>query len=103
VVVLDPPKLAPSRKALPRALPKYTRLNQAAMRVVRPGGLLLTCSCSSAVTTSNGELLNVIKAAAAAEGREVSLLAESGAAVDHPVSLAYPESAYLTALLLSVT
>ncbi|CAI5494269.1 unnamed protein product, partial [Closterium sp. Naga37s-1] len=50
LVVLDPPKLAPTRKALPRALHRYRRLNSLALRLVAPGGLLMTCSCSGAVS-----------------------------------------------------
>lgn len=53
-VVLDPPKLAPSRKDLDRAARKYTRLNCLALRLVRRGGVLLTCSCSGAVTQVEG-------------------------------------------------
>lgn len=53
LVVLDPPKLAPNRKSLQRAMGKYQRLNTAAMQLVRPGGLLMTCSCSGAMTQSD--------------------------------------------------
>ena len=60
VVVLDPPKLAPNRKALPRAAGKYKRLNTAAMRLVKSGGLLMTCSCSGAMTQS-GDFLPMLK------------------------------------------
>jgi 23S rRNA G2069 N7-methylase RlmK/C1962 C5-methylase RlmI len=49
VIVLDPPKLAPSRKHLKAAANKYTSLNTDAMRMLKPGGLLMTCSCSGAV------------------------------------------------------
>ena len=49
-VVLDPPKLAPSKKDLGRAARKYIRLNSLAIQLVRRGGVLLTCSCSGAVT-----------------------------------------------------
>jgi hypothetical protein len=52
VVVLDPPKLAPSKKVLDRAAAKYRKLNALAMQLVTPGGLLMTCSCSGAMTQS---------------------------------------------------
>lgn len=52
VVVLDPPKLAPSRASLQRATAKYRALNQAALKLVAPGGLLMTCTCSGAMTQS---------------------------------------------------
>ena len=60
IIILDPPKLAPNRKALPRATGKYQRLNTAAMRLVKPGGLLMTCSCSGAMTQS-GEFMSMLK------------------------------------------
>lgn len=56
LVVLDPPKLAPGKKAMVRATRQYTAYNAAAMRLVAPGGLLMTCSCSGAMTQSDGFL-----------------------------------------------
>lgn len=61
LVVFDPPKLAPNRKSLPRATHKYRRLNAQAMRLVAPGGLLMTCSCSGAMSQS-GEFLPMLQA-----------------------------------------
>lgn len=60
IVVLDPPKLAPNRKVLQRAMTKYKNLNSTAMRLIKPGGLLMTCSCSGAMTQS-GSFLSVIQ------------------------------------------
>ena len=102
LIILDPPKLAPSAKALPKALRKYKKLNRDALRLLRPGGVLLTCTCSGAVTKS-GKLPDVVKQAAIEAGREVRWLQTLGAAPDHPVNLAYEEGgAYLTAGLVSV-
>ena len=101
VVVLDPPKLAPNRGALAPATGKYRRLNELALGVVRSGGLLLTCSCSGAMTQSGG-FGRVVAEAAAAADRQVTLLGSFGAAPDHPLNPAYPEGAYLTALLYRV-
>ena len=56
LVFADPPKLAPNRQALEAASRKYTLLNAAAMRLLKPGGLLMTCSCSGAVTQGTGLL-----------------------------------------------
>lgn len=56
----DPPKLAPNKRALERAKQKYVKLNAAAMRLVAPGGLLMTCSCSGAVAQTDG-LLPLVK------------------------------------------
>ncbi|KAK9787851.1 hypothetical protein WJX73_008753 [Symbiochloris irregularis] len=101
IVILDPPKLAPNRKALPRATGKYQRWNASAMRLVRPGGLLMTCSCSGAMTQSK-EFLTMIKAAAIAANRRVTVLRQVGAGPDHPLDPCYPEGEYLTNVLLCV-
>ena len=103
LVILDPPKLAPSRQHLRGALRKYTALNAAALSVLNPkGGLLLTCSCSSAVTTTKDQLLEVVKGAASQRGKQISLLRTGGAALDHVISPHCLESSYLTSLLLAV-
>jgi len=103
IVILDPPKLAPSReqKALARAEAKYRALNQKAVQVVAPGGLLLSCTCSAAMTQS-GRFQTVLGAAAASTGRSLTVLRTSQAAPDHPVSPACPEAAYLTAVLARI-
>jgi 23S rRNA G2069 N7-methylase RlmK/C1962 C5-methylase RlmI len=102
VVVLDPPKLAPSRRDLERALRKYRHLNAAALRAVRPGGFLVTHSCSGAVARAPSLLQAVVCAAAASCGRQVTLVREAGAAADHPLHAAYPEGRYLTSLTFRV-
>lgn len=103
VVVLDPPKLAPSRRreALAKAERKYMALNEAALRLVAPGGILLTCTCSAAMTQS-GRFIRMVKAAAFGAERDLAVLQTSQAAPDHPVSPACPEAAYLTAVLARV-
>lgn len=101
VVVLDPPKLAPNRGSLPRASSKYRRLNELALGVVRPGGVLMSCSCSGAMTQSGG-LGKVVQEAARAADRQVTLLSKAGAAPDHPLNPGYPEGEYLTALTYRV-
>ncbi|GFR46311.1 hypothetical protein Agub_g7876, partial [Astrephomene gubernaculifera] len=101
IVVLDPPKLAPDRNSLGRAKAKYLRLNSAAMRLVRPGGLLMTCSCSGAMTQS-GQFTEVLLEAARQAGRQVRVLRHAGASPDHPLLPAYPEGEYLTNMTLAV-
>ncbi|CDF40667.1 unnamed protein product [Chondrus crispus] len=96
VVIVDPPKYAPNVKALPRATHKYRSLNLAAMRMVKQGGLLCTCSCSAAMTQNRHLFVEVIREAASSLGREVTLLKTVGAASDHPVTPEMPESEYLT-------
>lgn len=107
VVICDPPKLAPSRKDLDKARNKYLKINQLALSLVKPGGLLMTCTCSAAMTQAYDErsgsaFLDTINEAARISRREVTLLSTSGAAADHPVNLSYQEGRYLTAVLLHV-
>ncbi|GIL48280.1 hypothetical protein Vafri_4927 [Volvox africanus] len=99
IVVLDPPKLAPDRSTLARARIKYLRLNALAMKLVRPGGLLMTCSCSGAMTQS-GEFVEMVAEASQQVGRQAALLRAAGAAPDHVLNPAYPEGEYLTNLTL---
>jgi 23S rRNA G2069 N7-methylase RlmK/C1962 C5-methylase RlmI len=102
IVVLDPPKLAPNARALPAALRKYASLNAAAMSTVKPGGLLMTCSCSGAVT--RGEALpGAVAAAAAAAHVRATLVRAAGAAPDHTLDPGYPEGRYLTNLTYRIT
>jgi 23S rRNA G2069 N7-methylase RlmK/C1962 C5-methylase RlmI len=106
VVICDPPKLAPSRTGLAKATGKYKKINSLAMKLVKPGGLLLSCTCSAAMTQAQppvGGFEAMLQEAAQAAGREVTVLRSAGAAMDHPVMLSYPEGRYLTAVLLAVT
>lgn len=102
LVVLDPPKLAPNRKSLNRALVKYRKLNTLAMRVVKPGGMLMTCSCSGAVSLDD-HFLPMLKEAARVAGRHISILRVAGAGPDHPTDPGYREGLYLKNVLLLVT
>ncbi len=99
-VVLDPPKFARSRAEVEEALRKYNDCNMLAMQVVKPGGLLLTCSCSGLVSPEAFQ--RVITAAARRANRSVQILSTTGAAPDHPVALHCPESAYLKAFWLRI-
>jgi len=96
MVILDPPKLCPSVKFLKRALGKYRQMNAMAMEMVKPGGMLITCSCSGAVTQRGLFIDDVLKPAAAKAGREVQVVQVGGASADHLTSLSYPEGKYLT-------
>ena len=102
VVVCDPPKLAPSVKDLRRAGRKYRQINSLAMSAVRPGGLLLSCTCSAAMTQSGG-FLPMLHEAATAAGRSLTVLRTSGPACDHTLHPCCPESNYLTAVLVQVS
>lgn len=98
VVVLDPPPLAPSRRALPNALRAYRELNRQAMRLVRSGGWLLTCTCSHHVRPE--VFVRVVYQAAASIPRRFRVLAWRHQPADHPFLLSVPETAYFQALLL---
>jgi 23S rRNA (cytosine1962-C5)-methyltransferase len=98
VVVLDPPKLIPGRLDVAAGKRKYFDLNVLAMRLVEPGGLLLTCSCSGLLGPD--EFLILLRAAARQAGRAAQVLARTGAAPDHPVGLDALEGAYLKAVWL---
>jgi 23S rRNA (cytosine1962-C5)-methyltransferase len=98
VVVLDPPKLIPSRLDIAAGKRKYFDLNALAMGLVESGGLLLTCSCSGLLSPE--EFLFLLRAAARRAGRPAQVLAVRGAAADHPVGLEALEGAYLKAVWL---
>lgn len=95
-VVCDPPKFAPTRDDVDDAERKYSDLNTLAMQVVRPGGVLLTCSCSGLVSME--KFTEIITGAARRVRQPVQLFDRTGAAADHPVMLGVPESEYLKAL-----
>lgn len=98
VVVCDPPKFARTTEAVPRALAGYDRVNQLALRLLEPDGILLTCSCSGHV--SMDDFLEVLAGAARHVGREMQILEQRGQAPDHPVALACRETAYLKCVIL---
>lgn len=100
-IVLDPPRLTKGRKDLGKALNQYFDMNQLAISALAPSGLILTCSCSSAVTET--AFLEVLKNAASAAGRQVRILGLYGASPDHPVAMNHPEGRYLKAALLQAT
>jgi 23S rRNA (cytosine1962-C5)-methyltransferase len=112
VVVLDPPKLIRSRAELDQGTRKHLDLNRLAMRLVAPGGLMLSCTCAGLLPQA--EFLRLIYAAARQAGEEVSpatddryarhaprhvqILAKTGAAADHPIATNCPETEYLQAV-----
>lgn len=98
VIALDPPALAKRARDLPRAMAGYKELNLRALRLLRPGGVLGSASCSAHL--QEAEFLNVLADAAADAGRTVHVLGRYGAAPDHPERLGFPESAYLKFALL---
>jgi 23S rRNA (cytosine1962-C5)-methyltransferase len=99
-VVLDPPAFAKSKRAVEGALRGYKELNLRALKMLRPGGTLVTCSCSHHVSWD--EFHGVVAAAAGDAQRRVRLLERRAAAPDHPVVLTIPETEYLKCLILQV-
>ncbi|MPW18897.1 methyltransferase domain-containing protein [Paraburkholderia sp. CNPSo 3157] len=98
LVVLDPPKFAPSREHVDRAARAYKDINLTGLKLLRPGGLLFTYSCSGAI---DAELFQKIVAGAAADARvDARILKRLGAGIDHPLLTAFPEGEYLKGLLL---
>jgi 23S rRNA (cytosine1962-C5)-methyltransferase len=100
LIVLDPPAFAKTRRAVEGALRGYKELNLRALKMTRPGGLLVTCSCSHHVSWADLEA--AVASAAADAARRVRLLERRGAAPDHPVVLNLPETEYLKCLVLEV-
>jgi 23S rRNA (cytosine1962-C5)-methyltransferase len=99
-IVLDPPAFAKSKRAVEGALRGYKELNLRALKMLRPGGTLVTCSCSHHV--SMADFTAVVAAAAGDAGRRVRLIERRGAAADHPVILTIPETEYLKCLICAV-
>ena len=95
VVVLDPPKFAPTKPALKKAIPKYVGLNKRAMTLLRPGGILITCSCSGAVTQER-LLPKIVENASRASGVSATMLSIRGAGCDQPIDPAYAFGEYLS-------
>jgi 23S rRNA (cytosine1962-C5)-methyltransferase len=99
-IVLDPPAFAKTLRAVEGALRGYKELNLRALKMLRPGGLLVTCSCSHHVGWA--ELEGAVTSATVDAGRRVRLLERRGAELDHPVVLNLPETEYLKCLVLEV-
>jgi 23S rRNA (cytosine1962-C5)-methyltransferase len=99
-IVLDPPAFAKTQRAVEGALRGYKELNLRALKMLNPGGLLVTCSCSHHVSWA--ELEQSVVAAAIDAHRRVRLLERRGASLDHAVVLNLPETEYLKCLILEV-
>ena len=98
LIVLDPPKFAPTAAQVKNAARAYKDINLWALKLLAPGGLLATFSCSGGVSA---ELFQSIVAGAALDaGGEAKIIERFGAAADHPVALEFPEGEYLKGLLV---
>ena len=99
-IVLDPPAFAKTRSALPGALRGYKEINMRALRLLKPGGLLFTASCSFHLTKPL--FLEMLQSAASDSGRRVVLRTVTGQPLDHPEVITIPETGYLKGALLEV-
>jgi 23S rRNA (cytosine1962-C5)-methyltransferase len=100
IIVLDPPAFAKSRKQIDGAMRGYKDINLRALRLLGPGGILVTCSCSHHV--SEAMMLEVVAEASLDAGRTLRVLERRTQAQDHPILLTVPETLYLKCLILQV-
>jgi 23S rRNA (cytosine1962-C5)-methyltransferase len=100
VVVLDPPKFARNRGAVPEAIKGYRRLHQLAMKLLAPGGLLVTCCCTGLIVMN--DLEELIAQVAVEAKRDVQILERRGPSADHPVAITCRESGYLKCIISRV-
>ena len=100
LIILDPPAFAKHRDALRNALRGYSKLNAKAFEKIKPGGILITFSCSQVVDKK--DFRNAVFTAAAQSGRSVRILHQLTQPGDHPVNIYHPEGEYLKGLVLYV-
>jgi 23S rRNA (cytosine1962-C5)-methyltransferase len=100
MVVLDPPAFAKSRQSLDAAVRGYKDINLRALRLLQPGGILVTCSCSHHL--SEATLLELVAEASLDARRTLRVLERRTQAQDHPILLTVPETHYLKCLILEV-
>ncbi len=96
-IVVDPPAFAKSKKMLETAMRGYKELNLRALKMLRPGGVLVTCSCSFHVGET--DFMQMLNDAATDAHRSLRILEKRGAAKDHPALLSFPESQYLKCVI----
>jgi 23S rRNA (cytosine1962-C5)-methyltransferase len=97
-IVLDPPAFAKNKASIRKALTGYKEINLRALKLLEPGGFLVTCSCSYNV--SEEMFVEVVSAAAADAGAAVSLVEKRAQGRDHPILINVPETYYLKCLIL---
>jgi 23S rRNA (cytosine1962-C5)-methyltransferase len=100
IIVLDPPAFAKNKESLEGALRGYKEINNRAMRLLRPGGVLITCSCSHHV--SEALFAEMLADAAKDAGCWTRVLERRGQAPDHPILLSVPETFYLKCFILEI-
>ncbi len=98
LVILDPPAFARSKKAVPHALAGYKDVNLRGLRLLQPGGVLVTCSCSQPI--SDHDFWMMLQSAARDANRQIRLLEQRGQGPDHPVLAGMPETRYLKCFIV---
>jgi len=101
IIVLDPPAFAKNKRDLDSAIRGYKELNLRALKMLRPGGILVTCSCSYHV--GQADFLAMLASAALDSHRRLRLIEVRGQARDHPILLNVPETSYLKCVIASVS
>jgi 23S rRNA (cytosine1962-C5)-methyltransferase len=101
MIILDPPKFAQTAAQAQRAARGYKDINLLAFKLLRPGGLLVTFSCSGGVDEALFQ--KIVAGAALDAGVHAQIIERLGQAADHPIALSFPEGAYLKGLVLRVT
>jgi 23S rRNA (cytosine1962-C5)-methyltransferase len=99
-VVVDPPAFTKSRGAVEGATRGYKEINLRALRLLNPGGILVSCSCSHHM--SEARLLEIVAAAALDAGKQLRVIERRTQSLDHPILLTVPETHYLKCLILEV-
>jgi 23S rRNA (cytosine1962-C5)-methyltransferase len=99
--VLDPPAFAKSKRVLETAARGYKELNLRAIKMLRPGGILVTCSCSYHLNEL--DFLAILSSASADAQRNLRLIEQRTQSRDHPVVLGIPETRYLKCMVLQAT
>ena len=100
MVILDPPAFAKNRDSIPAARRGYKEINLRALKLLTPGGFLVTCSCSYHI--SEALFLQILAEAANDAGRTLSIVERRTQAQDHPIILTMPETHYLKCLVMRV-
>jgi 23S rRNA (cytosine1962-C5)-methyltransferase len=98
LIILDPPKFAPTKSQAQRAARGYKDINLLALKLLSPGGILFTFSCSGGI---NGELFQKIVAGAALDAKvNTQIIGHLDQSADHPIALNFPEGSYLKGLIV---
>ncbi|MFI4876650.1 MAG: class I SAM-dependent rRNA methyltransferase [Blastopirellula sp. JB062] len=99
-VILDPPKFTKTRRNVNEALKAYFHVNRQAVRLLNPGGILVTCSCSGNISRDDFQM--TLLGVAQKSGRDIQLLEQRSAAIDHPTMVTCPETQYLKCFICVV-